>query len=517
MFSLFAENIEFYYICQSELLLLLTIYNIVRIMKKRKLLLMLICCIGTVLFPLSTFAASYSGYVGDEFQLVKPSVSILATKIKDVTWSGQYADGISCYENSTGLKVRITSYFKNPIYINCRVKYEWSNGQGTYTSDKTESYMISCNPVTIQVTNNNMTLKVGQKQYIDYNLSPSKSASLTFTSDNSSVATVNSMGEVTAVGTGYAKITIDQNMGDKAYCNVTVTEPVAATSISLPSERTVDVYSSITLIPTLEPSDANPTLTWESSNVTIASVNQNGKVTGNEPGTVIITVTTDNDLSASCTVTVKDVDRTPTQFYIDDAFRKKTVYVGNTWLVTYSVLPSYANYNLRWTSSDERVATVDDFGHVKAIRQGTARIAGTIDGTTLTDYCDVIVKAIPNVLTIWFANGQSSSIKLDENIKVTVEKDKFIVKSNTVDIVYDALDVMKFTLESDVSVIPGDANGDGVVNVSDIVEIVNYILGNPSARFNFDAANVNGDTDVNVTDIVGVVSIILSSNAHNFK
>lgn len=62
-------------------------------------------------------------------------------------------------------------------------------------------------------------------------------------------------------------------------------------------------------------------------------------------------------------------------------------------------------------------------------------------------------------------------------------------------------------------VTPGDANGDGVVNVTDIVEIVNDILGHPSAKFDKTAADVNGDGVVNVTDIVSVVNIILSSNA----
>ena len=64
------------------------------------------------------------------------------------------------------------------------------------------------------------------------------------------------------------------------------------------------------------------------------------------------------------------------------------------------------------------------------------------------------------------------------------------------------------TFEKDI--ISGDANGDGVVNVTDIVEIVNDILGHPSAKFDPIAADVNGDGVVNVTDIVSVVNIILS-------
>lgn len=62
------------------------------------------------------------------------------------------------------------------------------------------------------------------------------------------------------------------------------------------------------------------------------------------------------------------------------------------------------------------------------------------------------------------------------------------------------------------NVIKGDANGDGEVNVSDIVEIVNYIMNKPSDKFVFAAADMNGDGEVNVTDIVKVVSIIMSSS-----
>ena len=61
-------------------------------------------------------------------------------------------------------------------------------------------------------------------------------------------------------------------------------------------------------------------------------------------------------------------------------------------------------------------------------------------------------------------------------------------------------------------IIKGDANGDGEVNVSDIVEIVNYIMNKPSDKFVFAAADMNDDGEVNVTDIVMVVSIIMSSS-----
>ena len=61
-----------------------------------------------------------------------------------------------------------------------------------------------------------------------------------------------------------------------------------------------------------------------------------------------------------------------------------------------------------------------------------------------------------------------------------------------------------------VNFIKGDANGDGEVNVTDIVEIVNYIMNKPSEKFIFSVADMNDDGEVNVSDIVKVVSLIMS-------
>lgn len=73
----------------------------------------------------------------------------------------------------------------------------------------------------------------------------------------------------------------------------------------------------------------------------------------------------------------------------------------------------------------------------------------------------------------------------------------------------------KLTIEGP-DFISGDANGDTKVNVSDIVEMVNYILGKPSSKFQFEPSDVNGDGQVNVTDIVNVVTLIMSSGSRSF-
>ena len=63
--------------------------------------------------------------------------------------------------------------------------------------------------------------------------------------------------------------------------------------------------------------------------------------------------------------------------------------------------------------------------------------------------------------------------------------------------------------------LPGDANGDGTIDVTDIVGIANKILGRPSESFDAVAADVDGDGSVDVTDIVVLANIILHNSRAN--
>ena len=67
------------------------------------------------------------------------------------------------------------------------------------------------------------------------------------------------------------------------------------------------------------------------------------------------------------------------------------------------------------------------------------------------------------------------------------------------------------------AIILGDANGDGLVNVTDIVATVNFIMEKPSDGFNKEAADLNGDGVVNVTDIVMMVKIIMEASAREME
>ena len=154
---------------------------------------------------------------------------------------------------------------------------------------------------------------VGNTITLTPTLTPSNATTtLTWKSSNTSVATVSSSGSsgvVRGVSTGMSTITVTTSNGLSASCTVTVNpQPIEPTSISLPASQSVDVGSTITLTPTITPSNATTSLTWKSSNTSVASVSSSGSsciVGGVSTGTATITVTTTNGKSASCKVTVK--------------------------------------------------------------------------------------------------------------------------------------------------------------------------------------------------------------------
>ncbi|MBR5846586.1 MAG: leucine-rich repeat protein [Bacteroidaceae bacterium] len=57
----------------------------------------------------------------------------------------------------------------------------------------------------------------------------------------------------------------------------------------------------------------------------------------------------------------------------------------------------------------------------------------------------------------------------------------------------------------------GDTNGDGIINVSDIVSVINYIMEQPEGAFNKEAADVNQDGDINVSDVVEMINLIMKN------
>ena len=149
--------------------------------------------------------------------------------------------------------------------------------------------------------------------------------------------------------------------------------PVSSITIN-GAEPTLVEGDTLILTATITPSDASyKTVTWTSSNDTVAIVDQNGKVTAKSVGTATIKATVDG-VTEECTITVEEK-----VIPVESITLNKTeaeIFVGAEEKLTATVLPEDAtNKDVTWTSSDTTVATVDQNGRVAAQNKaGTATI-----------------------------------------------------------------------------------------------------------------------------------------------
>ena len=138
---------------------------------------------------------------------------------------------------------------------------------------------------SISLDQTQVTLSIGETSTLTATVSPSDATdkTVTWSSSDESVATV-SDGKVTAVAPGSATITAEAG-GKKATCEVTVKGKDVAQVTLDKEEANIGVGESFTLIATVLPEDAtDKTVTWSSSEPSVASVDENGKVTGLAPG-----------------------------------------------------------------------------------------------------------------------------------------------------------------------------------------------------------------------------------------
>lgn len=283
---------------------------------------------------------------------------------------------------------------------------------------------IAVTGVTLNKTG--ITLEVDGSETLTATVAPDNATNkkVTWKSDKPEIATVDASGKITGVKEGEATITVTTVDGGKtATCKVTVSDKeIKVTGVTLnKTELTLAAGGSETLTATVAPADAtNQKVTWESDKPEIASVDDNGKVTGVAAGEATITVTTeDGGKTAFCRVTVSDKEVKVTGITL----AALAIYVGESKAITATVKPDDAtNKALTWTSSDETVATVDATGKVTGKKIGTATITATAqDGSGVSGSCTVTVLSAVKTVTVTPANlilGQNKSYTLKATVEV---------------------------------------------------------------------------------------------------
>ncbi|MDL2232938.1 Ig-like domain-containing protein [Ruminococcaceae bacterium OttesenSCG-928-L11] len=293
----------------------------------------------------------------------------------------------------------------------------------TGTAALEELYMVTDDSIQLEEGDTKL-LKVG---YHPTNVANKK---VTWKSGNTSVATVDANGRVTAIAEGKVKITATAEDGGKtATCDIEVVgegslaysgnntgdddddlyEPgsgadnAKVTGMEL-SERAVTLKSGATQRLTVKatPSSASDLrLTWWSSDEAIAKVDSNGKITAVGAGVCnVIATLYGTDIEEGCTVTVNTDDGNSSgsvslknidEIYFEESLY--TMYIGaKQTLVLDSDKGRVDNSQLKWESSNTAVATVSSSGTVTAKRKtGTAKIIAYTEDDEFYASCTVSV------------------------------------------------------------------------------------------------------------------------------
>ena len=276
-----------------------------------------------------------------------------------------------------------------------------SNNSSTAVNNQKPSIMIG---------RESLSLNVGESfnLQIDVLNAKSKNPVVSWKSDDTTIASVNDEGYVTAEGEGVTSIRVYYKENNKLYtnsCIVTVTSKnVGLESISLTEKEVSLNKGKIHLIEvTTSPKDAKvDKLIYESADKNIVSVSDKGYMKGISVGTTTITVKTeDGQISDTMTVTVSEEQNSvtviePTQIELIGLTSGLTV--GSTTQAVYNITPNSAtNKNVTWKSSNTSIATVDNDGNVRGISAGTCIITVTTSNN-ISSSKEVIVS--PNTVFV---------------------------------------------------------------------------------------------------------------------
>ena len=293
------------------------------------------------------------------------------------------------------------------------------SSSGKVKGVKTGTATITCTSVatglsaTCKVTVGTVTLdqtKIVVRKNKTVTLTPTvypttlEDKSVKWESSDKTIATVSSNGTVKGVKTGMVTITCTSvATGLSATCKV-----IVGTITLNKSEVTVKKNKTVTLTPTVYPTTLeDKSVTWKSSDETIATVASDGTVKGVKYGTATITCTSNaTGLSTTCTVTVGTV-------FLNIA--EVTIHNGRSVTLTPTIYPeTLEDQSVTWKSSDKTVATVTSDGKVKGVNVGTATITCTSVATGLSSTCKVTVIEFAGARFVYEDDDEVTGIEIVE-------------------------------------------------------------------------------------------------------
>ena len=281
------------------------------------------------------------------------------------------------------------------------ISYKVTNSNGC-TTTVTKNITVNPNPVLIQIGGpssvcvaNTITLS-------------STNNTGTWTSSNTTVATINSSGVVTGLSAGTTTITYTETNSFGCSTSVTKTITVNPNPIvdPLTGPSQVCVGNSISLVSTCLNG------VWSSSNTAIATVNSNGTVVGISPGIVTISYTVTNSFGCS-TILTKLIN-----VYANPIVAPITCFPSPKVCVNSTLQLNNTTAGGVWSSSNTNYATIDQNGLVTGVAPGSVMISYTV---TNTNNCSTTVThnitVYPNPIV--FPIAGTSSLCVGQNTSLS--------------------------------------------------------------------------------------------------
>ena len=279
-------------------------------------------------------------------------------------------------------------------------------GTATITATSKDPYNKRTAQITVRVNQAVTGLSLQEKVTVAINttsqlvptISPSNATNkqLVWSSDNEKIATVNN-GYVKGLanGTTIVRAKASDGSGLEASCEISVVVPVTSVKIEETSLN-VPIHSTSSSIKfEVSPKNATiKTVSWSSSDESIATVDSKGKVTGKKGGTVTITATSNetpaNGKPKSASIKVTVVEPVSTIKLAESEIKMAK---GSTKRLTPTVIPKSATIQtVSWTSSKPEIASVSANGQITAKKVGKTTITCTAtDGSGVKSTCTVVV------------------------------------------------------------------------------------------------------------------------------
>ena len=303
-----------------------------------------------------------------------------------------------------------------------------------------------------------LTLDVNDTEKLTATVNPNDATNKTVTwkSDKPEIVEVDSNGNVTAKAAGTATITATAD-GKSASCKVTVngqpaTVPVQSVELN---QTTLELIAGkeATLTATVKPDDAtNKTVTWSSNNETVATVDNNGKVTAKAAGEATITAKV-GDKQVTCNVKVTAAEVAVESVTLDQSSLE--LIAGKEATLTATVKPDNAtNRTVAWESDATNVATVDNSGKVTAVSEGTATITAKAGEQTAT--CKITVTKADVKVTQITISGKNT-LNVNETTTLIANVQPGDATNNTVVWTSENPDVVKVENGKVTALMPGQA------------------------------------------------------------